>query len=88
MFCSSVRDFEVVAVELTAAEEEVVEAEADGLDLEDVEVGSAAAAEAVDWRRDLASNWRFSCSRSFWICFCSISDRLKTRLPPVSLARA
>lgn len=88
MFCSSVRDFEVVAVELIAAEEEVVEAEANGLDLEDVEVASAVAAEVVDWRRALASNSRFSFSRSCWMCFCSISDRLKTRLPPVSVARA
>lgn len=64
MFCSSVRDLEVVAVELIAAEEEVVEAEADVLDLEDVEAASAAAAEVLDWRRALASNSRFSFSRS------------------------
>lgn len=78
----------MVVVELVATEEEVVEAEANGLDLEDVETASAAVADVVDWRRALASNSRFSFSRSCWICLCSISDRLKTRLPPVSVARA
>ena len=87
MFCSSVSDFEVVAAELIVVEE-VVEAEANELDLEDVELASAVAAEVVDWRRALVSNSRFSFSRSCWICFCSISDRLKKRLPPVSVARA
>lgn len=39
------------------------------------------------WRRDLASASRFSSSRSFWIRFCSISDRLNTFLLPTCSAR-
>ncbi|CBI28697.3 unnamed protein product, partial [Vitis vinifera] len=57
-----------------------------------VEVAEAAAAVEEDavpllWRRALASNSRFSCSRSFWMFLCSISERLKNLLPPASWAR-
>ena len=44
--------------------------------------------EEEEWRRDLDCNSSFSWSRSFWICFFSMSERLKTRLktrlPPVA----
>nr|KYP70693.1 hypothetical protein KK1_009920 [Cajanus cajan] len=78
MFCSSVRE----AVAAATAEEADAEAE-------EAEVAEAAAASEDVARRfwDLASNSRFSCSRSFWISFCWISERLKNLLPPVSWAR-
>jgi len=78
MFCSSVREVEAAET----AEEDEAEAVVE-------EVGAAvAASEDVAWRFcNLASNSRFSCSRSFWISFCWISERLKNFLPPVSCAR-
>lgn len=84
MFCSLVRDLEVVAAEVVVLVADVVVEVERVLDLvaEVLEVEVAAF-----WRRSLASCSRFSCSRSFWICFCSISERLKKRFPPVSSAR-
>lgn len=83
MFCSLVRVLDAVALAPEAVVAVVVLADDTEFEL---------AEDAVElWelfcRRSLASCSRFSCSRSFWICFCSISERLKTRLPPVSSAR-
>lgn len=78
MFCSSGRE----ALDEAAAD--VVEAEAVVDEVATVDMVS----EEDELRfLDLASNSRFSSSRSFWICFCWISERLKTLLPPVSSAR-
>lgn len=88
MFCSTVRGLDVVAVEEEFLVVVVVAVEAATL-----EFGVAVVEDEVieeeeeDWRWDLASSSRFSCSRSFWISFCWISDRLKNFFPPVSWAR-
>lgn len=78
MFCSSGRE----ALDEAAAD--VTEEEA----LVDEVVTVETVSEVVELRfLDLASSSRFSSSRSFWICFCWISERLKNFLPPVSSAR-
>lgn len=77
-FCSSGRE----ALDEAAAEVMEVEAVVEEVGTEE------AVSEEVELRFfDLASSSRFSSSRSFWICFCWISERLKTLLPPVSSAR-
>lgn len=77
MFCSFVRDLVVaMEVEVVAVTVEVAVV----VDLVEVVVVEAAAV----WRWALASNSRFSSSRSFCISFCWISERLKTRFLPVS----
>lgn len=78
MFCSSGREaLDVAAATVTEEEAVVDEAGTEEVVSEDVELRFL----------DFASSSRLSSSRSFWICFCWISERLKTLLPPVSSAR-
>lgn len=88
MFCSTVRGLDVVAVEEEFLVVVVLAVEAATLEFGVVVVEEEVIEEEEeDWRLDLASSSRFSCSRSFWISFCWISDRLKNFFPPVSWAR-
>ena len=76
MFCSSVRDDVAATVVESVVEDALAVAEA-----------LVVVVEEEDWRLDLAWSSSFSWSRSFWICFCSSSERLKNLRPPVSSFR-